>query len=452
MVASGTAASVAALAARAAGVCPDADSPLGRRAAGGDSGFLMNASPALASGAAMDRALAPTRRRWLAPLSVVLTISAAAALAWERAPRLQGVASPQLAVAYAGEFRDEVALRARAEPLRSVQLDAAEAGRVEEVQVHDGEHVAAGAPLYRLQSAEQEQLLMQRSSEVAQQMANVSVERTAQAASLAQNRRELAQLQAAQQQAASDWQRQAQLAASGYVSPAAVEQSRRQAELADRLLKQAEIDQRQEAGIRDQSINEMAAAVQGLQRGLQLLERTRERLLQRAPMAGQLTGFQLQVGASVRPGDRLGRIDDPGGGVQLVADVDEFWLPRLQVGQGVASHDGALALAQTLPQVQGGKVHVLMRWPAGKAPASLRPGQAVDVRLQLSPPTAALLLPEGPGVQERLYVRNGRELQRRSVKLGRRASGLVEVLSGLTAGDEVLISQPPADADTLALP
>ena len=400
----------------------------------------------------MDRALPPRRRRWIVPALLVATFAGAAALAWQRAPRLQVVASPQLAPVRAGTFRDEVALRARVEPLRSVQLDASEAGRVEEVSVHDGDAVAAGAPLYRLQSAEQEQLLMQRGSEVAQQMANVSVERTAQAASLAQNRRELAQLQAAQQQAESDYARQAQLAAAGFVAPAAVEQSRRQQALADRLLREAEADQRQEAAIRDQSIAQMAAAVQGLQRGLQLLERTRERLLQRAPMAGQLSGFQLQVGASVRPGDRLGRIDDPAGGVQLVADVDEYWLPRLQPGQVVSSDVGDLRLAQALPQVQAGKVRVLLRWPDGASPATLRPGQAVDVRLQLSPPAAALLLPEGPGVQARLYVREGRTLQRRNVTLGRRASGLVEILGGLKAGDDVLISQPPADNDTLALP
>jgi len=413
---------------------------------------VMTASPALSSGAAMDRVLPSRRRRWLAPACVAAAIAGAASLAWQRAPRLQAVASPQLAMVRAGTFRDEVALRARVEPLRSVQLDAAEAGRVQEVLAHDGDRVAAGAPLYRLQSAEQEQLLMQRGAEVAQQMANVSVERTAQAASLAQNRRELAQLQAAQQQAESDWRRQAQLAADGFVSPAAVEQSLRARELADRLLKQAEADQRAEAAIREQSIADMARAVQGLQRGLLLLERARDRLLQRATMAGQLGGFELQVGASVRPGDRLGRIVDPAGGVQLVADVDEFWLPRLQPGQAVASDAGELTLAQALPQVQGGKVRVLLRWPDGQSPASLRPGQAVDVRLQLSPPTPALLLPEGPGVQSRLYVRRGNELQRRSVRIGRRASGLVEILAGLQAGDDVLISQPPADSERLALP
>jgi len=389
----------------------------------------------------MDRALPARRRRWIAPAIVAALIAGAALLAWERAPRLQAVDSPQLAPVRAGEFRDELALRARVE-----------AGRVEEVLVHDGDRVPVGAPLYRLQSDAQEQLLMQRSSEVAQQMANVSVERTAQAASLAQNRRELAQLQAAQQQAESDHLRQAQLAAAGFVAPAVVEQSRRRLALADRLLQQAEADQRQEAQIRDQSIAEMARAVQGLQRGLQLLERTRARLLQRAPLAGQLSGFELQVGAGVRPGDKLGRIDDPTGGVQLAADVDEFWLPRLQIGQAVTSDAGTLALAQTLPQVQGGKVRVLLRWPDGRAPATLRPGQAVDVKLQLSAPTAALILPEGPGVQARLYVRQGRALQRRTVQLGRHASGLVEILSGLKAGDEVLISQPPSDSEQLALP
>ena len=400
----------------------------------------------------MDRRLPSLRRPWLVSAGVVAALAGGALLALQRAPRLAVVTSPQLATVIAGTFRDEVALRARVEPLRSVQLDASEAGRVEAVQAHDGDSVVEGAPLFRLQSAEQEQLLMQRSAEVAQQMANVSVERTAQAASLAQNRRELAQLQAAQQQADADWRRQSQLADAGFVAPAAVEQSLRARELADRLWRQAEVDQRAEAAIREQSIVEMASAVQGLQRGLHLLERTRDRLLQRAPMTGRLSGFSVQVGASVRPGDRLGRIDDPAGGVQLVADVDEYWLPRLQPGQVATSDLGNLSLTQSLPQVQGGKVRILLRWLAGDAPQSLSPGQAVDVRLQLSPPTAALLLPEGPGVQARVYVRAGKRLERRSVRLGRHAAGLVEILGGLQPGDDVLISQPPSDSETLALP
>ncbi len=423
--------------------------------------------PAPHSGASMDRRVAKRRLRWPGgpranALLAVAALATAAALAWQRAPRVQAASTTaQVATVQAGTFHDDVVLRARAEPLRSVQLDAPEAGRVEAVLAQDGDVVAAGAPLYRLQSDEQEQLLMQRGSEVAQQMANVSMERSAQAQSLAQNRRELAQLQAAQGQAESDWQRQSLLADAGFVSPAALAQAVRQRALATQLLADAREDQRREAAIRAQSIDQMTRAVQGLQ----LLELARERLQPRAPMAGRLSGFALQVGAAVRPGDHLGRIDDPAGGVQLVADVDEYWLPRLRAGNAglvATSAAGDLRLAQVLPQVHDGKVRVLLRWRgdtgSGPSPGAMQPGQALDVRLQLSPPTPALLLPEGPGVQSSLYVRerggagDGRTLQRRYVTLGRRAAGQVEVLAGLQAGDEVLVSQPPGDGDTLALP
>jgi HlyD family secretion protein len=421
----------------------------------------------------MDQAL-PVRagERWLRKFGAgfaALAAFGALALVWGLRPStLTMVASPQFATVVSGIFRDELVLRARAEPLHSVQIDAAEAGRVEAVMAHEGDSVAAGAPLFLLQSPEQEQVWMQRSAEVAQQMANVSLQRSAQAESAAANRRELAQLLAAQEQAEADSGRQAALAAAGFVSPAALEQAERQRALTTQLLRQAREDQAREAEIRAQSLAEMARAVEGLQHGLRWLERSRERLLQRAPMAGQLTGFNVQVGASVRAGDRLGRIDDPRGGLQLAAEVDEFYLPRLHAGQMATSSRGELRLMQTLPQVQGGKVRALFQGAQGQGvkgqsadPASpsassplesLHPGQAVELRLQLSPPSPALLLPEGPGVLTQLYVREGQQLHRRTVQLGRRAAGQVEVLGGLQAGDQVLLSQPPTDAERLALP
>jgi HlyD family secretion protein len=407
------------------------------------------------SGVVMDQALPPVPR-WRRSVPVLLSALALLVptlLLLQRPQHVQTVGSPRLAAVVAGEFRDELALRTRVEPLRSVQLDAVEAGRVEAVFAQDGAWVLADVPLYRLHSSEQEQLLMQRSAEVAQQLANVSIQRSAQAASLAQNRRELAQLQAAQQRADSEHRRLAQLAGAGFIAAAAVEEAQRARQLASELLEQAREDQRIEAGIRERSLEEMARAVEGLQKGLHMLERARDRLLQHAPIAGRLSGFQLQVGTSVRPGDRLGRIDDPTGGIQLASDVDEFYLPRLQLGQKATTSRGVLELVQTLPQVRDGKVRVLLRWTRVAAPPTdLRPGQAIDARLQLSPPARALLLPEGPGVQTHLYVRQGRELRRRTVRLGRRAAGQVEVLAGLRAGDAVLISQPPTDAERLALP
>lgn len=408
------------------------------------------------NGALMDRPLPPSRLPRLVAwgLAVALLAVVSAGLAHLRVPALRKIETPQLAAVQAGEFRDELPLRARVEPLRSVQLDATEAGRVEAVLVRDGAQVDAGAPLYRLHSPEQEQLLMQRGAEVAQQMANASAQRSAQAASLAQHRREQLQLQAQLEQAQSELQRQTVLAEAGFIAAAGLEQARRQRDLAAGQLAQSREDQRADAAIRAQSLAEMDRAVARLRQGLRLLERAQDRLLQRAPIAGQLNGFNLQPGASLRSGDRLGRIDDADAGLRLVAEVDEFYLPRLRPDLAALSDGlGVLRLVQTLPQVQGGKVRVLLHWPEDRAPAGLRPGQAVELRLQFSVAQQALLLPDGPGVQSRLYVREGDTLRLREVRLGRRAAGRVEVLAGLRAGEQVLISQPPSDTEErLALP
>ena len=97
-----------------------------------------------------------SRRAWVWGL-IAAALLASAAIAARRAwPPLPVVLHPQLATVRQGEFRDELVLRAQAEPLRLVQIDAQESGRVEAVLVQDGALVEAGQPLYRLYSREQE--------------------------------------------------------------------------------------------------------------------------------------------------------------------------------------------------------------------------------------------------------------------------------------------------------
>ena len=409
----------------------------------------MNVTHSAISGAAMDRPLA---RRWRRPrwLPALLALPL---LLWgvrQAYPALPVVQSPQLGTVRQGEFRDELLLRARAEPLRLVALDVQEAGRVEAVLVQDGALVRAGQPLYRLHSREQEQQLLQRSSEVAQQQANAALQHSAWATSQATNRRDLARLQHEAEQAERHAQRQRALADQGFVSDSALEQADRQAQFAQRLLQQAREDQAVEESTRRRSLDGLDRSVQGLQQGLALLQRAREQWTARAPIGGRLSGFTLQPGQGLRPGDRLGRIEDPEAGLQLAVEIDEFYLPRLHSGLQALSEAGPLTLVQTLPQVQGGKARALFRFD-GPAPA-LRAGQALELRLQFSTPRPALLLPEGPGVQNPLYVLADHTLQRRTVRLGQRAAGQVEVVEGLRAGDQVLISATPFTEERLSLP
>ncbi len=94
-----------------------------------------------------------------------------------------------------------------------------------------------------------------------------------------------------------------------------------------------------------------------------------------------------------------------------------------------------LKLTQTLPQVQEGKVQVLLQWPEGVSPPTESAPSAKHWKhvYNSSLPSPALMLPDGPGVQSQLYVREGEQLVRRNVRLGRRAAGRVEVAGRIAA-------------------
>jgi len=92
----------------------------------------------------------------------------------------------------------------------------------------------------------------------------------------------------------------------------------------------------------------------------------------------------------------------------------------------------------------------------GPAPASLRRGQSVRVRVELGAPEPALLLPAGRyarSAADGLLVvsADGRTARRRPVTLGRQSPTHVEVLDGLAPGERVVTSSTDAfgDADVL---
>jgi HlyD family secretion protein len=161
-----------------------------------------------------------------------------------------------------------------------------------------------------------------------------------------------------------------------------------------------------------------------------------------------LTDFRLLVGETVRPDQRIGRIDDPQR-FKLVAQVDEFYLSRVAAGRpGQVVQDGdtyPLRVATIYPQVKDGRFTVEMVF-TGAQPPVISPGQGLDARLTLGEPARALLLPQGTyasdggGAWVFVVAPDGRHAERRTVRLGRRNDTQVEVLSGLAAGEDVIVS------------
>lgn len=100
--------------------------------------------PSAVTGAAMDSVVPKRRGRLLKRIAVLAAIAAALAwTGWQFVPHGLQVASRDVRLARVeqGVFRDDIVVRATAEPLNSIILDSVESGRVEEVFAKDGQAV-----------------------------------------------------------------------------------------------------------------------------------------------------------------------------------------------------------------------------------------------------------------------------------------------------------------------
>jgi HlyD family secretion protein len=403
-----------------------------------------------ADGAAMDTPLPARRRRRLAAAGVVALLAAAAVLSWRMMPRGLSVDAANVRVAVVGRdtFHDDVLVRATAAPLRSVMLDAVESGRVEEVLARDGATVAQGDVLFRLSNAQRRLELLQRESERAQQISNAMNMRIALEASRADRRRRLADLAFAAREADKLYRRNQALAEQGFVSASALQDAFDRRTQQQRLLAAEQADARAEERIQANALQQMEKAGMRLETGLRLVSETVAALEVRAPVAGRLTDFQLQVGETVKLDQHLGRIDDPAR-FKLAAQLDEYYLNRLATG--LAAHavvNGvpyALTVSRLYPQIRDGKFALELAFADGATPA-LQPGQGLELAITLGASAPALVLPmdawiaDGGGASAFVVAADGRSALRRTIRTGRRNAGQVEVLAGLAPGERVIVS------------
>ncbi|WP_255757168.1 efflux RND transporter periplasmic adaptor subunit [Massilia sp. erpn] len=424
--------------------------------------MILHQHQAAASGAAMDRIVPRQHGKTIALAALAATAVLAAGLAlWHWAPRgllVQG-RDLQIAQVERGIFRDDIVVRASAQPLSSVILDSVESGRVEEVYAHDGEMVRQGQLLFRISNPQRNLELLARQAEHAQQISNLSNLRVAQEASRSEHQRRLDDLAFALQQEEKRHARNEKLAAEGFISAVVLEESRDTLAQRRRALAQAQASDATETEVRGNALIQLGSALDGLKSGLQLVRATVEALAVRAPVAGRLTDFRLQVGESIVTGKNVGRIDDPRR-FKLSAQVDEFYLNRVAVGrQGSLRLDERnypVAIGTIYPQVKEGRFTVELMFSKDQPPA-LNPGQSLDAQITLGEPAPALLLPNSAFIADSggawvfVLAQDGRHAERREIRSGRRNNSQVEVLAGLKPGERVIVSSYAAFGKSLTL-
>ena len=173
-----------------------------------------------------------------------------------------------------------------------------------------------------------------------------------------------------------------------------------------------------------------------------------EALTIRAPMDGALSALDAEVGQSKAQGAVLGQVNSADR-FKLVAQVDEFYLGRVNLGQetlfSVNGRDFRAEVAKVYPQVTNGTFKVDFHF-VGAAPTGIHVGQAIDLKVELGGASQAMMLPNGPFYQDTggnwvfVVAPDGRSAIKRTVRMGRKNPQFVEVLDGLTPGERVIVS------------
>jgi HlyD family secretion protein len=347
-----------------------------------------------------------------------------------------------------GRFDDFLPLRARVEPLVTVFLDAVEGGRVEQVMVEDGAQVAQGQLLAVLTNSDLQLNLLARQTEVIQQINSMRSQELALNQTRLANERARIEADLATRTARRNYELQRPLAARGFISGRQFADSRDTYEAnrarSDVLRRQQTTDER----LQSSQLAQLRTSAAALNASLGIARATLDALNLRAPVAGQLTSFSIQIGQSLSRGERLGQIDSAGRN-KLRAQVDEFYLRRVAEGQIATAEVGGRAyrmrVGKVYPQVRNSAFEIDLQF-VGPEPADLQRGQTVQARLTLGAPAQARMIANGSFYNETggswvfVVAPDGRSAIRRNVRLGRRNEDVIEVLEGLDPGERVITS------------
>jgi HlyD family secretion protein len=371
---------------------------------------------------------------------------------WLFAPRSgsQTVNPTRLTIAEAkqGVFEDFLPLRARVAPLVTVYLDAVEGGRVEQLAVEDGATVVKGQLLAVLSNADLQLSTLARQTEVEQQLTNMRSQELALQQTRSANRRELNQVQTDLSKAQRMYDLQRPLAEKGFVTGKAFNDTKDDLSFQKNRLAILKRSIAEDEALQSNQLGQLRSSTASLNQSLSIARSSLSQLLLRAPVSGQLSGFSIQLGQSLQQGERLGQIDSAGRN-KLEADVDEFYLGRVVVGQTATIEvDGktyGMKVSKIYPQVRNGQFRIDLVFD-GPEPSKIQRGQTMQTKLTLGDSSRALLIPNGAFFNDTggnwIFVVNdsGTSAERRPVQLGRRNNNFIEVLDGLKPGERVITS------------
>ena len=356
-----------------------------------------------------------------------------------------------------GTFEDFIPVRGRVIPAKTLYLDAIEGGRVESIHVEDGASLKAGDLIVELSNASLQLSVLGNEARVAEQLNNMrSIE-----LNLEQNRlthkRNLIDIRYQIKLLTRQINNEENLVKTGAVAQTQFDETKDTLQWYQDRLEVTLESQESDTRMQIEQLKFLKETSKRLESNLGISRQNLENMNVRAPVDGKLSGFNVEVGQSIGLGERLGQIDTPND-FKITANIDEFYLGRVDLGQKAKFNNFQLVISKIYPQVQNGQFEIDFKF-VGEQPTGIRRGQTIQTKLTLGDASKATLIPNGSFFQDTggnwifVVTTDGNQAIKRNVRLGRKNSRYIEVLDGLEVGEEVVTSPYTSyqDMDRLSL-
>lgn len=360
-----------------------------------------------------------------------------------------------------GLFQEYIPETGTVIPITTVYLDALEGGRVEERYVEAGTMIEAGEPILLLGNTNLLLDIMFREAEFFDAANNLRNTRLLMEQNRLRLKADLIDLDYEIRKLERQKVRQTELYENQLISEQEFEDFTDDFEYQSLRRELAIQSFRQDSLFRSVQIKQLEASLQRMEGNLSVSKQKLDNLTLRAPISGQLTSLNAEIGESKAQGERLGQIDVVNG-FKVRAAVDEHYLPRIDVGQQghfeFVGQSYQLAIRKIFPEINNGQFDVDLEF-VGETPEGVRRGQTLHIKLQLGDLSEATMVDRGGFYQKTggqwVYVvdPSGEFAVRRNIRLGRRNPQQFEVLEGLSPGEKVVVSSYDnfGDKDRLVL-
>jgi HlyD family secretion protein len=354
-----------------------------------------------------------------------------------------------IATVQMGEFKDFIPVTGNIEPGQTFYLDAIEGGIIADITRESGAEVEKGDTILTLTNSNLQLEVMQRETQLYEQINNLRQTRLLLDQNDLSQQAQLAEIDYQLKLLKPQYSRFNTLFESKLISEREFEQVKEEYDYNVRRRELTYRSYKNDSIARVYQLRQLANSESRMQRSLDAVGNILNNLTLKATRNGQLSTPQLEVGQSVVSGQRLGQIDIMNN-YKVRVGIDELYLPRVDVGQrGSFTFSGAdyqLIIDKIYPTISNGRFEVDMVF-AGESPGGIKRGQTIRIKLELGATEETLLLPVGGFYKDTggnwAYVLNGDDASvafKKPIRLGRKNTDFYEVMEGLEAGDQVIVS------------